>query len=249
MSATFYETYWSKDGSKWTPSSGSISADERDLFARHLPTGTKCLDYGCGDGIRYGRMLRESGVGHIGFDISENAVGQARAGGLDVRLLTPEGRTSLEDNSVDAAICFEVLEHLMEPQCALAEIFRCLRPGGVAMLSVPNAGFYTQRIEFLVTGFFCPGGSPHTARKSPWCDPHIRFYNPKIFRQLALSVGFEVAEERGEAFSLRSLPMIWRTRSLHPLMDVLSIPFAWMGRMFPSLFSGRIFLVARKPTV
>jgi SAM-dependent methyltransferase len=247
MSTTFYESYWTKEADQWTPSSGSISVDERELFARHLPAGTRCLDYGCGDGIRYGKMLRERGVQHIGFDISANAVGQAKAQGLDVRLLTAEGQTSLEDGAVDAAICFEVLEHLMEPDRALREIFRCLRPGGHALLSVPNAAFYTQRLEFLLTGFFCPGGSPHTARKSPWCDPHIRFYNPAMFRNLAQSVGFEIAEARGEAFSFRSLPMVWRTKALHPLMDALSLPVSWLGRVWPSLFAGRIFLVAMKP--
>jgi SAM-dependent methyltransferase len=247
MTNTYYEEYWKKDNTGWTPSWGSISADEKYLFARHLAEGTRCLDYGCGDGLRYGKALRERGVQYLGYDISESAVKQSQELGLNVKLLTAEGKTGLADSSVDAAICFEVLEHLMEPQKALEEIFRGLRPGGIAMLSVPNAGFYTARIEFLLTGFICPGGSPHTARKTPWCDPHIRFYYPAMLRNLARSVGFEVEAERGEVFTFRSLPMIWKRKSLHPVMDALAYPLGWLGRVLPSWFACRLFLVARKP--
>lgn len=247
MSGAYYEEYWNKRPEAWTPSSGNISVDEKVIFSRYLPAGTRCLDYGCGDGLRYGKMLTEKGVQHLGFDISENAVKQAQVLGLDVKLLTPEGRTSLNDATADVAICFEVLEHLQEPQCAMAEFFRCLKPGGHALISVPNAAFWTQRIEFLLTGFWCPGGSPITARKSPWCDPHIRFYHPKLLRRLAMSTGFEVVESFGEAFTLGALPYVWRRPKLRAIADFISRPIGWLGKVLPSWFGARLFLVARKP--
>lgn len=43
----------------------------------------------------------------------------------------------LEDNSVDAIICTQVLEHVREPQVVLAEFRRLLRPGGKLFLTVP----------------------------------------------------------------------------------------------------------------
>ncbi|MEI6536949.1 MAG: class I SAM-dependent methyltransferase [Verrucomicrobiaceae bacterium] len=247
MSNSYYDEYWNKRPEEWTPSSGTISVDENALFSRYLHSGTRCLDYGCGDGLRYGKKLTEKGVQHLGFDISENAVRQAQGLGLDVKLLTPAGKTSLEDASVDVAICFEVLEHLQEPQNALAEISRCLKPGGHVLISVPNAAFWTQRIEFLLTGFWCPGGSPMTARKSPWCDPHIRFFYPKLLRRLALSAGLEAVESIGEAFTLGSLPYVWRRSKLRAMADFISRPVGWLGRALPSWFAARLFLVARKP--
>ncbi len=246
----YYEAYWDVEANTaagWTPSEGIVTREERALFDRWLPAGTVCLDYGCGDGLRYGGMLRERANDYRGFDVSAAAVEQARNRGLNVATLQTSGRTSLADASVDAAICFEVLEHLQEPQQALAEILRCLKPGGHALLSVPNAAFWTQRIEFLFTGFLCPGGSPITGRKQPWRDPHIRFYNPRLLRQLVADAGFEVVAEAGESFTLGALPVIWRKPKLRALADAISRPAGWLGRALPSWFAARIFIVAKKP--
>ena len=42
------------------------------------------------------------------------------------------------DNSIDRVMCTEVLEHLTDPKKAVLEIERILRPGGRAVVSVPN---------------------------------------------------------------------------------------------------------------
>jgi SAM-dependent methyltransferase len=251
MNATnYYDDYWNHAAHKadgWTPSDGIITRDEKALFDKWIPQGAACLDYGCGDGSRYGRTMKARGVDYRGFDISTKALEQARTLGLNVGQLNSEGKTSLGDASVDAAICFEVLEHLQEPQNSLAEIFRCLKPGGHALLSVPNAAFWTQRLEFLFTGFWCPGGSPLTARKEPWHDPHIRFYHPSMLRRMVVSCGFEVAQELGEAFTLGALPFVWRREKLRAAFDKISRPLGWLGRVMPSLLAARIFIVARRP--
>jgi SAM-dependent methyltransferase len=41
------------------------------------------------------------------------------------------------DGSFDSAVCTAVLEHLEEPERALRECYRVLKPGGVAVYSVP----------------------------------------------------------------------------------------------------------------
>jgi SAM-dependent methyltransferase len=43
----------------------------------------------------------------------------------------------VQGQSVDVVICTEVLEHLSDPQSCAAEILRILKPGGMALLSVP----------------------------------------------------------------------------------------------------------------
>ncbi len=42
-----------------------------------------------------------------------------------------------EDGEFDSALCTAVLEHLEEPEQALRECYRVLKPGGVAIYSVP----------------------------------------------------------------------------------------------------------------
>ncbi len=48
----------------------------------------------------------------------------------------------LDDNSVDAIICFAVLEHVEEPQKAVKEMHRALKPGGYCMIYVPFLYYY-----------------------------------------------------------------------------------------------------------
>jgi len=47
-----------------------------------------------------------------------------------------------EDNSVDAVICMNVLEHVEEPQKAVKEIYRVLKPGGYAYFDAPFIFYY-----------------------------------------------------------------------------------------------------------
>lgn len=43
----------------------------------------------------------------------------------------------LSSNSVDCVLCCEVLEHIKDPRQCCNEIWRVLKPGGVAFISVP----------------------------------------------------------------------------------------------------------------
>jgi len=46
------------------------------------------------------------------------------------------------DNSVDAIVCIAVLEHVEEPQKAMKEIYRVLKPGGYCFIYVPFLFYY-----------------------------------------------------------------------------------------------------------
>ncbi|MCG6962639.1 MAG: methyltransferase domain-containing protein [Acidobacteria bacterium] len=49
-------------------------------------------------------------------------------------------RLALRDAVFDRIICSHVLEHVPDDQAALRELFRVLRPGGMALVQVPVAG-------------------------------------------------------------------------------------------------------------
>lgn len=48
----------------------------------------------------------------------------------------------LGDNSVDAVICIAVLEHVENPQLAVKEIYRVLKPGGFCFIFAPFLYYY-----------------------------------------------------------------------------------------------------------
>jgi SAM-dependent methyltransferase len=237
---SYYDKYWRR-GETWSPSSGGIVDQEMVLLRPFFNSGVLCLDYGCGDGRRYGAFLQRQGIDYRGFDASAEAVKQARENGLQAELLGPEGRTSLADRSCKVAICFEVFEHLVEPDTALKEIARVLAEDGVLIASVPNAAYWFTRLEFLFTGFLNPGGSPLTARRKPWADPHIRFFSPALLRRFLRENGFKHAEIIPDAFTLAGLPYVYRKPFLRTALQAISRPFGWTSRVAPGLLSSRLF--------
>ena len=237
----YYEQYW-RDRKECV---SDISPLEKSLFAPYLGSNALCLDYGCGYGARYGVYLRDHGVRYCGFDISTEAVAQARARGLNAEIITADGKTSLPDGCCDVAVCFEVFEHLMEPHVALAEIARVLSPRGVVLASVPNAAHWFQRGEFLVSGFFNPGGSLWTARKRPWADPHIRFFSPNTFRRFFLANGFGQVEILTGPFTLEAMPYVYRQPVLKTIARYLSKPFSWLNQVSPGLFGSGLYARAQ----
>jgi len=101
----------------------------RDLAATYL--SGRLIDIGCG--IKpYRGMLAPYLTEHIGVDHSatQHDRSQVDLWGTAYDLPAPP-------DSFDSALCTAVLEHLEEPEVALRECFRVLRPGGYAVYSVP----------------------------------------------------------------------------------------------------------------
>jgi SAM-dependent methyltransferase len=118
-----------------------------EMLAR-LPadlTGVRVLEYGCGDGW-VTRRLAGRGAQVWAFDISPEAVAQARAGlaadGVLHRCtvdVMPGEQLTFPDGSVDIAVGFAILHHL-DMDRALAELRRVLAPSGRAFFAEPLAG-------------------------------------------------------------------------------------------------------------
>jgi SAM-dependent methyltransferase len=250
MNSEIYERYWDPDQA-WSPSEHPFYDFERALIEQVGKPGDICLDYGCGDARRYGKILQQMGLDYQGFDISQTAVRQAGVLGLNVSLLNADGTTNLPDESCDLAVCFEVFEHLMEPYQALAEIWRVLKPGRHLVCSVPNAAYFARRIEFLCTGFLNPKGDPRIERSEPWRDPHIRFFSAKTLERFLASQNFSKIAVSGSPFTLDFA--VAHFRSLKPnsvtsrRLSLFFNSFSWLGQVYPSWFGRRLLAVGQKP--
>lgn len=247
MDTNYYNTYWNRSQAHdWFPSvKNSLNHNEQRIFEKYLVDGAKIIDYGCGDGERYGQLLKQAGFQYVGCDISEEAIKHARRQGISAHLLGSEGKTELENSSFDFSICYEVLEHVMNPELCLQEIHRLLKPTGYLAVSTPNAAYLPYRLEFFLTGFLSPGGSPLTSRKAPWRDAHIRFFNPKMLRNLLEHCNFEIVEFVAQPFSLTQLPLLYKTKEYHSVLNMLSFPIKELGTLLPGIFSARTIYVAR----
>jgi ubiquinone/menaquinone biosynthesis C-methylase UbiE len=117
-------------------------ADQQQRKMRHeflshvfFPAEAQVLEIGCGTGVLTRRLAQWPGVRSVvGVDPATSLVKKARelAAALpNVRFEEADGRAlPFADSTFDVAIFDSTLSHVPQPERAIAEAFRVLRPGG-----------------------------------------------------------------------------------------------------------------------
>ncbi len=117
----------------------------RCRLARHVEPGSRVLDAGCGDGA-VAFLLHRRGCRVVGLSNDADAIAALRER-CAREALTPEAidfhvhdlrEGEPPGGPYDAAVCFDVLEHLLDDDAALAGLADALREGGRLLLSVPD---------------------------------------------------------------------------------------------------------------
>jgi SAM-dependent methyltransferase len=89
------------------------------------------LDIGCGR-KPHARLTRGLVSRHVGIDHPGSLHGSGSVDAAASALRLP-----FRDDGFDNVLCVSVLEHLEEPEQALREAFRVLKPGGIALYMTP----------------------------------------------------------------------------------------------------------------
>ncbi len=171
----------------------------RYLFERYqLKIGIKFLDIGCGRG-EFLRGFIECGVQGHGVDRSRTAERYCPEAELRTADLENE-KLPYPDNYFDVIFSKSVIEHFYYPEKIVKEMFRVLKPGGVANTMCPD-WYFNVRIYF----------EDYTHR-TPFMQSSLR--------DIQLIHGFDnVKVER-----FRQLPILWGNgRVLTPLAEVTRI--------------------------
>ncbi|HEX6964890.1 MAG TPA: class I SAM-dependent methyltransferase, partial [Gemmatimonadaceae bacterium] len=111
----------------------------RELSAAVGPTtGLDALDLGADNGV-ISWMFRQQGGRWTSADLTDETVSAIRAMvGERVHRLC-DASLPFPDAAFDRVVVIDLLEHVADDRRLLAEIARCLRPGGRAVLHVPHA--------------------------------------------------------------------------------------------------------------
>lgn len=162
---------------------------EYDVVVRWVPTGSRVIDLGCGDGSLMARLMRERGATGLGIERAATGVAACHARGVNAR----EGRideiqTDLEDNSFDVAVCNVTLMMVMYPEVLLSEMRR-LAP--VSIVSFVNFAVIHNRLDMLLKGRM-----PHPMLFGYrwWETGHIHQLSVTDFQELAGVVGLSVVD-------------------------------------------------------
>jgi 2-polyprenyl-3-methyl-5-hydroxy-6-metoxy-1,4-benzoquinol methylase len=136
---------------------------------------------------------------------------------------------SVPDDSFDAIISTEVIEHLENPRAMIREFWRLLKPGGKVILTTPNQESLRSLLALLFSG--------HYAAFQDSCYPaHITALLRKDLRRIFAEAGFQ-----GLEFSYTDHGYVpkWTRRTFQQISA---------GCLRGRWFSDNLLLVATKPT-
>ncbi|HVC82500.1 MAG TPA: methyltransferase domain-containing protein [Chloroflexota bacterium] len=157
---------------------------------RLLPPGSRVLDVGCAFG--YGTRLIARAHEVHGVDASPAFIARAcRAAPAIPFTLAPAEALPYPDNSFDAVVLLDVLEHVRREGPVLKEVHRVLRPGGVLVLSVPHKGTLAWLDSLNLWDWLAGGGSHPPEEMIPGGYPYHRHYTVTDARAL-LGGGFQI---------------------------------------------------------
>jgi len=167
------------------------------------------LDAGCSYGV-YSIMLAEAGYDVIGIDIDRKEIDWARRWARERELenkitfqLGDLHKLSFRDGTFDLVVCSEVLEHLDDSQLGASELFRILRPNGMAIISMPNIAclFGMMQWAYRKTGLRSLLGKPPLNLHQ---IQHSRYWFGNIIQLLKAS-GFAIEK----TCSTSHVPYLW----------------------------------------
>jgi 2-polyprenyl-3-methyl-5-hydroxy-6-metoxy-1,4-benzoquinol methylase len=162
------------------------SAARTDLVP-HLPDPLgRVLDVGCATGLT-GKLLRPRGPTRlVGIEINAEAAQMAAAIYDSVLVGPAEEILATIDDSFDTILCYDILEHLVDPWGALSQLARLSSPGGRLHVSVPNARHLSLMVDVMLRGTF--GYQAYGHRD----DTHLRWFTPRDVETAVTRAGFEV---------------------------------------------------------
>jgi SAM-dependent methyltransferase len=235
--------FWTAVGDDFPVLDGAASTrlyavNEQRLFRVHLsPLAAQLvLKTDLWDEAKNTRILTwaaHQGARAYGIDVSLPTIEQARqAAGPGVLQVT---RADVRDipfptDTFDVVYSMGTIEHFDETQKAVDEIARVLKPGGRAIVGVPNRHDPFLR-PLLVAGLSVVGLYGYGFEKS---------YSRAALRRMLHAAGLEVVHETGLLFIpgwLRMLDLachVW-CRPLARVTGLLVWPFEWLDRHVPAV--------------
>lgn len=190
----------------------------------------RLLDIGCSTG-QWALFWKNNGWQSFGIDVNEDHVSQTEELGITAKLCDLNSQQiPFADNYFDVIIAGEVIEHLIDTDSFIREIYRCLKAGGYLLITTPNLVSFENRIRILL------GIYPIWVDYRLTSSGHVRAYTPHVLKKQLRSLGFKVVKFTGN----------WVPFIPQRLLSDVQCPFlAITGSLLPSLSMDIIILACK----
>lgn len=172
---------------------GYFASERADLVARLPRPLGHVLDVGCGEGgpAPHLRAAGADRIEGIEFEPEAAAVARERYDAVyvgDATAVVPD-----LEGSYQTILCYDVLEHLVDPAPLLAALRSRASSGASLHVSVPNARFFALSRDLILRGTFGYGAFGHRDYT------HLRWFTRRDLEALARAAGWSVVESRPTA--------------------------------------------------
>jgi methionine biosynthesis protein MetW len=162
-----------------------------ELIGALVPTGSRVLDLGCGDGALLEWLQRERGCTGYGVELDDaNVLKCVQRGVSVVQLDLEEGLALFDDQSFDVVLQIDTLQAIRHTERMLTETARV---GRIGIVAFPNFAHWPNRLSVM------RGRMPVTkVLPYEWYDtPNIRVGTYADFEVLARKNGLSVTDSFG----------------------------------------------------
>ncbi|MEZ4863680.1 MAG: methyltransferase domain-containing protein [Caldilineaceae bacterium] len=189
----------------------TTQATERMLDAVQVTSGSQVLDVACGPGYGAGFAVKR-GATVIGIDFAPNMVAEAtrRFPAVEFREGDAEN-LSFENGTFDQVLCPFGLLHIADPDRAIAEAFRVLRPGGRYIFTVWDKPPQHEYFALVLSAVQAHGNMNVALPPAP---PIFRFSDAEECQKVLTTVGFVDV-------TVETLPLTWRAQQTQDYLDLL----------------------------
>jgi SAM-dependent methyltransferase len=179
------------------------------------------------------QWMHGEGAAAFGVDISEPTVRQARGAFTDDGLRAAVAdcrRLPFRDRTFDAVYSMGTIEHFLDPETALHEMYRVLRPGGRAVVGVPNR--WDPFLRPLMAAVLQAVGL--------YGYGYERSFSRRALRRMLEAAGFDVVAETAILFvpgwlRMADLALHSYAPPLARATAALLKPFVWLDAYAPAV--------------
>jgi 2-polyprenyl-3-methyl-5-hydroxy-6-metoxy-1,4-benzoquinol methylase len=217
--------------SVWLPKPAGYYGESRENVIDELPLPLgRVLDVGCGEGGAE-RPLRARGATWIsGIEILPEPAARAAERYDEVELGDAIAALDRVTGPFDTILCYDVLEHLVDPAALVHRLLDVGAPGARLHVSLPNARHYSLARDLVLRGTF--GYTEWGHRDST----HLRWFTRRDVTRLLEDAGWSV---------VATVPS-----ALHRLRELkLPVPARVARGLTGEFFSRTWYVLARAPGV